>query len=181
MSYFLIITVLLTVERSSAQLDGDPPPLPVTGENIIKNINFIIMYSHTIGVRLYLCEEVRLLPDFSMIAARQFHDDDQNSPGSDSSDDLNDGVWCQSANSGSMIGTWYLPDGTQVCTVDYTNFPLHVFHVTDQIRLLRDLGITSYQGLYSCIIPNENKTNQTLWVGIYGNSNFDSSGKSVWY
>ena len=38
MSYFLIIAVLLTVESSSAQLDGDPPPLLVAGKNIIKHI-----------------------------------------------------------------------------------------------------------------------------------------------
>ena len=49
MSSFLIIAVLLTVERSSAQLDGDPPPLPVTGENKIKMFTassniFIITY-----------------------------------------------------------------------------------------------------------------------------------------
>ena len=128
---------------------------------------------------MYLGEEVRVLTDFSMIAARQFHDDDQDSPGSDSSDGLNDGVWCQSSSSGSMIGTWYLPDGTQVCTVDYTNFPLHVFHVTGQIGLLRDLSVISYQGLYSCVIPNENGTNKTLWVAIYEDLHLDSSGMQI--
>ena len=109
-----------------------------------------------IGVRLYLGEEVRVLPDFSIIAARQFHDSDQDSPGSDSSDGLNDGLWCQSANTGDVIGTWNLPNGTQVSTVDDNNFPLHVFHVTGQIGLLRDLGIADYQGLYRCVIPDDN-------------------------
>ena len=132
-------------------------------------------------MRLYLGEEVRVLRDFSMIAARQFHDDDQDSPDIDSSDGLNDGIWCQSANNGSMIGIWYLPDGTQVSTVDDSNFPFHVFHVTGQIGLLRDTGIFSYQGLYSCVIPDENGTNQTLWTSIYGNDNFESKGKSVLY
>ena len=56
-------------------------------------------------MRLYLGEEVRMLPNFSMIAARQFHDNDHDSPGSDSSDGLNDGLWCQSGNTGDMIGT----------------------------------------------------------------------------
>ena len=130
-------------------------------------------------MRLYLGEEVRVLTDFSMIAAGQFHDDDQDSPGSDSSDGLNDGVWCQSANTGDMIGTWYLPNGTQLSTVDDTNFPLHVFHVTGQIGLLRDAGIASLQGLYSCVIPDENEVNYTLWVAAYGSGDFESSGKSV--
>ena len=131
-------------------------------------------------MRLYLGEEVRVLPNFSMIAARQFHDNDQDSPGNPFTEDgLNDGLWCQSANNGSMIGTWYLPNNTQVSTVDDSNFPFHVFHVTGQIGLLRDAGISSIQGLYSCVIPDENGVNQTLWVAVYENPDFDSSGKSV--
>ena len=122
-----------------------------------------------------------MLPDFSIISPRQFHDNDQDSPGnSETEDGLNDGLWCQSANNGSMIGTWYLPDGTQVSTVDDSNFPLHVFHVTGQIGLLRDAGIASYQGIYSCVIPDENGVDHTLWVAVYGSFYFDSSGKSVY-
>ena len=132
-------------------------------------------------MRLYLGEELRVLPDFSMIAARQFHDSDRDSPGNPETEDgLNDGVWCQSANNGSMIGTWYLPDSTQVSTVDTGSFPLHVFHVTGQIGLLRDAGITSIQGLYSCVIPDENGVHHTLWVAVYGNSYFDSNGKLLY-
>ena len=80
-----------------------------------------------------------------------------------------------------MIGTWYLPNGTQVSTVDDNNFPFHVFHVTGQIGLLRDAGIGSHQGLYRCVIPDENGVDQTLWVAAYANSNFDSNGKSILY
>ena len=119
----------------------------------MQNLNSCIII---IGVRLYLGEEVRVLPDFSIIAARQFHDGDQDSPGSDSSDGLNDGLWCQSANNCSMIGAWYVPDGTQVSDVDDNNCPLHVFRVTGQIGLLRDAGISGYHGLYRCVIPDEN-------------------------
>ena len=135
-----------------------------------------------IGVRLYLGEEVRVLPDFSMIAARQFHHNDQGSPGSYYNDGLNDGVWCQSANTDDMIGTWYLPNGTQLTTEDFDspiNFPLYAYHETGQIGLLRDLGIPYYQGLYRCVIPDENDVDQTLWVAVYGSTDFDSSGKSV--
>ena len=127
-------------------------------------------------MRLYLGEEARVLPDFSMISATQFHDDDQDSPGSDSSDGLNDGLWCQGANNVSMIGTWYLPNGAQVSAVDSGSFPLHVFHVNGQVGLLRDGGIASHQGLYSCIIPDENGVDQTLWVAAYGTGDFESSG-----
>ena len=135
-------------------------------------------------MRLYLGEEVRMLPNFSMISAGQFHDNDQDSPGSDSSDSLNDGLWCQSANNGSMIGTWYLPNGTQLTTEDIDSliyFPLYAYHETGQIGLLRDAGIVSHQGLYRCVIPDENEVDQTLRVAAYSNSNFDSNGKSILY
>ena len=41
--------------------------------------------------------------------------------------------------------------------------------------LLRRSGINP--GLYSCIIPNEEGVNQTLYVAAYGNNAFDNSGK----
>ena len=135
-------------------------------------------------MRLYLGEEVRVLPVFSMIANVQFHEDDRDSPLMGSPPDgLNDGVWCQSANTGSMIGTWYLPNGTQLTTEDIDiseeNFPLYAYHETGQIGLLRDTGIASLQGLYSCVIPDENGVDQTLWVAAYGSSDFNSNSKST--
>ena len=127
---------------------------------------FVIYYLQHIGVRLYLGEEVRVLPDFSIISGGQFHFDDRDSPNNNSPPDgLNDGLWCQSANNCSMIGTWYLPNGTQVSTVDDNNFPLHVFHVTGQIGLLRDLGIGDYQGLYRCVIPDDNAWSRSNIMG----------------
>ena len=185
MRYVLIITtLLLTVNRSSAQLNGAPPPLPTTGNQpyLCQFFIIIIHNNNCIGVRLYLGEDVRVLHDFSMIAARQFHDNDRENPSSVSPDGLNDGLWCQSANTGNMIGTWYLPGGTQLTTEDIDspiNFPLYAYHVTGQIGLLRDLGIIDYQGLYKCVIPDENDVEQTLWVAAYGNPNFDSNSKSV--
>ena len=55
MRYFLIITtILLIVERSSAQLDGDPPPLPDTG-NQPYLCQFLIIIIHNNN---YRCEVV---------------------------------------------------------------------------------------------------------------------------
>ena len=126
-------------------------------------------------MRLYLGQEVRVLSDFSMIAGGQFHGNNRDG------DTLNDGVWCQSANNGSMIGTWYLTNGTQLTTENFANFPLYAYHVNviGQIGLLRDTGITSLPGLYRCIIPDENRVNQTLWVAAYGTADFNLNGKSV--
>ena len=86
-------------------------------------------------MRLYLGEEVRVLPDFSVIANVQFHDHDRDSPLMGSPPDgLNDGLWCQSANTGSMIGTWYLPDGTQVSDVDSGSF--HYMYFMPLVKLV---------------------------------------------
>ena len=187
MSTFCVFLLFLVVIRSShEELEGALPPRPDTGLYtscyIIINILLIIIT----GVRLYLGEEVRVLPDFSMISGGQFHNNDRDSPNPGSpSDGLNDGLWCQSANNGSMIGTWYLPNGTQLTTEDIdisdANFPLYAYHVnvTGQIGLLRDAAIASLPGLYSCVIPDENEVNQTLWVAIYGGSDFDSMSKFV--
>ena len=127
-------------------------------------------------MRLYLGYEDIVLPDFSMISGGQFHADNRNG------DSLNDGVWCQSATTGNMIGAWYLPNGTQLTTEDIdspTDFPLYAYQETGQIGLVRDVGIIDYQGLYRCVIPDENGTDQTLWVAAYANTVFNSNGKST--
>ena len=49
LSYLLLFAVLLlTVKRSSAQLDGDSPPLPNTGEyfNMVNHVMFGLTYIH---------------------------------------------------------------------------------------------------------------------------------------
>ena len=142
-----------------------------------------ILFTTYIGVRLYLGEEARVLSDFSIISAAQFHDNDQDSPGNPvTQDGLNDGLWCQSTNTSNMIGTWYLPDGTQLTTEDIDspiNFPVYAYHETGQIGLLRDSGMSGYQGLYRFVIPDENGLDQSLWVAAYEVGDFNSNGKTV--
>ena len=87
-------------------------------------------------------------------------------------------LWCQSANNGTTIGDWFLPDGTVVSTIDSPSHPLHVYHVEGQVALLRDSGLAGIQGLYKCVIPDENEVNQTLWVAAYRNYDF-SAGESI--
>ena len=107
-----------------------------------------------------------------MVRASQFYDVDQNDDGQ------NDGIWCQSALNESMIGVWYLPNGSPVPTQSGAT-PLESYNtnVTGQVGLLRHAGISLVQGLYSCIIPNEEGINQTLYVAVYGNITFDNSGE----
>ena len=137
-----------------------------------------------IGVRLFLGEENITISNFSMIYAGQFHDNDVDSPNTpdipsnnQSPDGQNDGVWCQSALNQTMIGSWYLPNGSPVPTaVNATPVRSYNVNITGQVGLLRNGGIGGYQGLYTCIIPNEKGINQTLYVAAYGNSEYILTG-----
>ena len=128
------------------------------------------------GVRLFLGEENVTIANFSMIAAGLFHDSDIDGPGNavnvaGSPDGLNDGLWCQSSLNQNMIGTWYYPNGTTVPLG--SGSPLFANNTaTGQIGLLRNGGIARVQGLYSCVIPNEEGINQTLYVAAYSNTDF---------
>ncbi len=92
-------------------------------------------------------------------------------------DTQNSTLWCQSANNGNPIGDWYFPAGDQVDVIDDSG-PLHVLHLDGQIGLLRDAGVFGLEGLYNCVIPDENNITQTLWVGIYRGATYnDASSK----
>ena len=68
---------------------------------------------------------------------------------------------------------WYYPNGTEVPLFDgdFTDAsaPSPVFskRFSGQIALARRGGLAGYEGLYKCIIPDENGVNQTLVVGAY--------------
>ena len=134
------------------------------------------MYFIITGVQLYLPYENRTIPDFSLIHGGQFYDTDLNSDG------VNDALWCQSANNGSDIGLWYYPNGTQVPLFagDFkdNSAPIPVFskRLKGQIALARNAGLLGYEGLFTCIIPDENGVNQTLVVGAYRTYTYKSNG-----
>ena len=118
-----------------------------------------------------------IIPDFSMIYAGQFFDIDKNNDGT------NDALWCQSANNGSNIGLWYYPNGTQVPlfneAFDNSSAPSPIFskRFTGQIALARNEKLQGYEGLYTCIIPDENGVNQTLVVGGYRGVTYNINGQ----
>ena len=115
-----------------------------------------------------------------MIYGRQFSRLDLNN------DSIVDTLWCQSANNGSNIGLWYYPNGTQVPlfngTLNINNIndsaqsPLFSKRFTGQIVLARNENLMDYEGLYTCIIPDENGVNQTLVVGVYSNNGYSING-----
>ena len=47
-------------------------------------------------------------------------------------------------------------------TVDDSS-PLYSVHKSGQIRLYRDYGLNNYEGIYTCVIPDECNVNQTLF------------------
>ena len=111
-----------------------------------------------------------------MIASRDFSDRDGGA-GPDltgGGDGNNDGLWCQSANNGSDIGSWQLPDGS-IVTDDLNADPIHMANRPGQVGLLRTLSIGSspYQGMYTCTIPDEDGVTQTLVAWIARNTAYD--------
>ena len=101
-----------------------------------------------------------------MIPASYFFDKDRNS------DMLIDALWCQSARNESNIGVWYYPNGSQVSTIDVP-LPLHSVYMPGQIGLYRDSGINNYEGIYTCVIPDEHNINQTLMVLLYKKNTYE--------
>ena len=111
-----------------------------------------------------------------MIHGGQFYDIDSNE------DHTNDALWCQSANNGSDIGLWYYPNGTkeplftEPFYVNSAPTPVYSKRFKGQIALARKAGLLGYEGLYTCIIPDENGVNQTLVVGAYRTDTYNSNG-----
>ena len=95
-----------------------------------------------------------------MIPGNYFYGNDKNNDG------LSDNLWCQSARNESNIGVWYYPTGSQVSTVDDSS-PLHSVQMTGQIGLYREYAIGNYEGIYTCVIPDEHNINQTLMILLY--------------
>ena len=131
------------------------------------------------GIQLYLPYVDKIIPDYSMIYAGQFYNLDQNND----ANNINDALWCQSANSGSDIGVWYYPNGTQVPLFTGAFYstsapsPLFSKRVNGQIALARRAGLSGIEGLYTCIIPDENEVNQTLVVGVYRTNTYNNNSK----
>ena len=118
--------------------------------------------------------ESKIISNYSMINGSQFYDVDTNNDG------INDAFWCQSANNGSDIGWWFYPNGTQVFPGKFSDNsaprPVYSNRSVGQIALARKDGLSKNEGLYICLIPDENGVNQTLVVGAYTDTNYGSNG-----
>ena len=83
----------------------------------------------------------------------------------------NTALWCQSPLNESNIGTWLLPNGTNLTTIPTA--PLYTVSEPGQAGLFLDRtqSFTPFEGVFRCIIPDENN-NQTLLVWIYTEQSF---------
>uniref|UniRef100_A0A1X7UTI1 Uncharacterized protein n=1 Tax=Amphimedon queenslandica TaxID=400682 RepID=A0A1X7UTI1_AMPQE len=79
------------------------------------------------------------------------------------------------------FGVWYYPNGTEVPLFDgnFTDLsaprPVYSKRFSGQIALARRDGLLGYEGLYKCIIPDENGVNQTLVVGVYTDTGYNNN------
>ena len=77
---------------------------------------------------------------------------------------------------------WYYPNGTEVPLFDGdfidSSAPSPVFskRFSGQIALARRAGLAGYEGLYKCIIPDENGVDKTLVVGAYRDDTYNENG-----
>ena len=118
-----------------------------------------------VGARLYLGLSLTTVLDFSIVRASEFE-----------GGNISDGLWCQSANNISNVGTWYY-NGAPVATDDAAG-NLHAYNdATGQVGLLRDGGLSGIEGLYTCTILDEFNVNQILLVALYRDSEYAMNSK----
>ena len=121
------------------------------------------------------------MPNYAMLSARDFGYRDLGTRHlgfAGAGDGINDGVWCQSAKNSTNIGNWKFPDGSTVPN-NLNAQPVHMANAPGQVGLLRvpmiSLNMFPYQGLYTCTILDEEKTNQTLVIWAAANVLYDGN------
>ena len=121
----------------------------------------------------------KTIPNYAMIAAREFGFEDRATESGGHNNGFNAGLWCQSAMNVSGIGSWKLPNGSNVPN-NFNDGPIRMANRPGQVGLLRISGIGSspYQGMYTCTIPDENGVHQTLVVWAAGNSAYDGTNSN---
>ena len=131
---------------------------------------------------MFLASEGRTLPNHAMVSADQFRVDDR-----DPMDGISDAIWCQAAPSlGRVHYQWYGPGGLPVLlnttlanTSAITNSTTFVVLDDKQVGLARPIGIGigNNEGLYQCVITEENGTQHTLVVGVYKTGTYNQNSE----
>ena len=101
-----------------------------------------------------------------MISENYFYGNDVNNDGTI------DALWCQSSSFDLDIARWYLPDGGSAPgRITVQRF--------GQVGLLRDtyIRLGNYQGIYRCVVYDENYIEHVLIVAIYNFAIYNAIGK----
>ena len=122
-------------------------------------------------MRVFLPYENVTLPNYAVIHAGQFDDEDRNPP-----DGILDPLWCQSANTADDIGVWYRAGDNRTLPTMPVD-PLYVQYFPGQVGIYRTTGIGSFEGIYQCDMPDENWINHTLFVGVYRTGTYNELSK----
>ena len=95
------------------------------------------------------------------------------------------GLSCYSAaldppNSDIPAGRWFFPNGTQIpAVVGKVLFIAHRVGRADLLSNENSQFTSELEGVYTCLIPDETNTIQTLYAGIYTMSSYQNSGKDT--
>ena len=102
-------------------------------------------------------------------------------------DGISDAIWCQAAPSlGGVHYQWYGPGGLPVLLNTtlanmsaITNSTTFAVLDDEQVGLARPIGrgIGDNEGLYQCVITEENGTQHTLVVGVYKTGTYKQNSK----
>ena len=133
-------------------------------------------------MRLFLAKENLTLPNYAMVSADQFRVDDF-----DPQDGISDAIWCQAAPSlGVVHYQWYGPGGDPIMLnttlaniTAITNSTTFVIVDDEQVGLARPIerGIGDNEGLYQCVITDDNGTQNTLVVGVYKTATYNQNSE----
>ena len=86
-------------------------------------------------------------------------------------------IYCHSSTNDSNVGRWISPQGQDITrnftdpfSIQFNNGPGYPSFSTLQLHnpLLQPFTST-YEGIYSCVVPDDQGVMQTLHIGIYSN------------
>ena len=86
-------------------------------------------------------------------------------------------IYCHSSSNNLNVGQWISPEGVDITSNHLDPFSIQFrsgsgYHSYNTFQLLDRLAqpfTTSYDGVYSCIVPDDQGIMQTLHIGIYSN------------
>ena len=86
-------------------------------------------------------------------------------------------IYCHSSSFNSDVGQWISPQGQDITrnffdpfSIQFNNGPNYPSYNTFQLQSPSLQPFTSaYNGVYSCIVPDDQGIMQTLHIGIYSN------------